>query len=293
MSTMKTKYVLITPVHNEEELIGKVIESVIKQSIQPVEWIIVNDRSTDNSRAIIDSYLEEIDFIRCIDIEDGEINSYYSRRTEVFLHGYKHISEPNYDFIGSLDADITMDADYYENILNEFSKNSNLGVASGIYMDLINDKPREVHIAETSTPGALQLFRKHCYEKIGGYIPLKYGGDDSVADVMIRMNGWESRSFKNYKVIHHRPCGTSTGYSLYKARYMQGKTDYNIGSHPLFMLAKMISRMLKEKPLIVGSIVRTIGYTTSYLLLDKRQIPVDVVKYLRKEQLARLMKIIS
>lgn len=293
MSMQNIKYILITPMHNEEELIGKVIESVIEQSIQPTEWIIVNDRSTDNSRKIIDSYIKKTKFIRCVDIGDGEINSYYSRRTEVFLHGYKQISTQNYDFIGALDADITMDSDYYENILKEFDRNIRLGVASGVYMDMIQGKPREVIISHTSTPGALQLFRKECYQKIGGYIPLKYGGDDSIADIMVRMNGWESRSFKEYKVLHHRPCGTTTGYSLYKARYIQGKTDYSIGSHPLFMIAKMISRMLKEKPLIIGSLVRTIGYLTSYIVMEKKQVPADVVKYLRKEQISRLLKLIA
>ena len=291
MSMKKNKYVLITPMHNEESLIGKVIESVINQSIQPAEWIIVNDRSTDNSKKIIEYYQKEFDFIKCVDIGDGEIQSYYSRKTKVFLHGYKLISSTDYDFIGQLDADITMDADYYENILKEFSKDNSLGVASGIYMDLINGQLREVHIAKTCTPGAIQLFRKNCYEKIGGYIPLKYGGEDSVADIMIRMHAWKSLSFSEYKVIHHRPTGTGSGSSIYKARYVQGKTDHALGSHPLFMVAKLTRRMFIEKPLIIGSMFRLMGYLISYVRREKRQIPAEVVKHLRVEQLKRLVNL--
>ena len=291
MTMQKSKYVLITPMHNEEELIGKVIESVINQNIQPVEWIIVNDRSTDNSKDIINSYQKKANFIRCIDIEDGEIESYYSRKIEVFLYGYSSILETDYDFVGQLDADITMDVDYYENIIKEFSINEKLGVASGIYLDLINCKTREAHIAETCTPGALQLFRKKCYERIGGYIPCKYGGEDSVADIMIRMNGWQSRSFKKYKVLHHRPTGTGSGSSIYKARYTQGKTDYGIGTHPLFMLAKSASRAFKERPLLLGSLLRIVGFITSYFDGEVRQVPKEAVKYLRREQLKRLFRI--
>jgi len=48
------KFVIISPVRNEEDFVEKTIESVLNQSVKPDEWIIVNDGSTDLTREIIE-----------------------------------------------------------------------------------------------------------------------------------------------------------------------------------------------------------------------------------------------
>ena len=47
MGNHSISYVLITPARNEETFIETTIQSVIKQTILPVKWVIVNDGSTD------------------------------------------------------------------------------------------------------------------------------------------------------------------------------------------------------------------------------------------------------
>ena len=56
MSTIKQKYVLITPARNEGDYIEKTIQSVISQKIKPVKWVIVSDGSTDDTVAIAQQY---------------------------------------------------------------------------------------------------------------------------------------------------------------------------------------------------------------------------------------------
>ncbi|RPI66248.1 MAG: glycosyltransferase family 2 protein, partial [Ignavibacteriales bacterium] len=43
------KYVIISPVKNEEKYISYTLESVVNQTRLPEEWIIVDDGSTDNT----------------------------------------------------------------------------------------------------------------------------------------------------------------------------------------------------------------------------------------------------
>jgi len=50
-------YVLITPARNEEAFIEKTLQSVIKQTILPAKWVIVNDGSTDATSSIVRPYL--------------------------------------------------------------------------------------------------------------------------------------------------------------------------------------------------------------------------------------------
>ena len=285
---MKTKYVLITPAHNEEKYIAKVIESVISQTIGPMRWLIVDDSSTDRTLEIIRRYEAQYDFITSLKLERKDIVSYYSQRTLGFLAGYEKIKNLEYDFIGSLDADISFEPTYYEEILEEFDKNPQLGVASGVYVDKIADRLQRILIDKMHCPGAIAVFRRQCYEMIGGYIPQKHGGDDTCAEIMARMNGWETRSFPQYQAIHFRPTGTGDGKSILQARFRQGLTEYGIATHPLFMAAKSFRRVFLEKPYFVGSIARFVGFLYAYCLRNERQLSHEVMRFVRKEQIRRL-----
>ena len=57
--------------------------------------------------------------------------------------------------------------------------------------------------------GQCQLFRRECFEEIGGYVPIKGGGIDWVAVTTARMKGWKTRSFDERVFHHHRKMGTA------------------------------------------------------------------------------------
>ena len=285
---MKIDYVIITPAFNEEENIGRLIESMLNQTILPKLWIIANDGSKDKTGEIIDSYLPKGPFIRHLRLERGDVISYYSRKTSVFIKGYESIGQDiSYDFVGSLDADVSFKPDYYENLLKEMDQNPKLGLTSGQYVYEQNGQIVKVLIDKTCVPGSLQFFRRECYERIGGYVPLKYGGDDSLATIMAGMHGWQAYSRPEFQVIQHREVG-SVGHSILRSRFRQGLTDYGVATHPLFMIFKSIRRAFLEKPYFMGSMARLAGFFSGYLRLEKRQIPDEAKRFVRKEQLKRL-----
>ena len=87
-----------------------------------------------------------------------------------------------YHFIGNLDADITFDESYYENLLEEFQKNPKLGIAGGMLFEESNGKFMPRYLSEMRyVPGGVQLFRRTCYEQVGGYLPSRWGGEDTIA----------------------------------------------------------------------------------------------------------------
>ncbi|MBN1788210.1 MAG: glycosyltransferase family 2 protein [Sedimentisphaerales bacterium] len=290
---MKKDYVLITPVHNEEDILETVIESVVSQTIPPVKWVIVDDASTDRTSDIVKKYCMNYDFITSIRLEPTQIESYYEHKTEVFLAGYAQVKDLQYSFMGNLDADIILPHDYYEKILEEFEKDSKLGIASGIYLDKIDGRLQKVLLDKNHCPGALQMFRRDCYEIIGGYKPQKYGGDDTCAEIMARMYDRHTRSFSEIQAVHLRPAGMGHKSSLFRARFYQGLTEYGIGSHPLFMMCRCLRRALLERPFITGGILRMSGFIYGYLIRVKRKVPVEVIRYVRKEQIRRLLDLIK
>jgi hypothetical protein len=202
--------------------------------------------------------------------------------------GYEIIKHIEHDFVACLDADLTLKPTYYENLLREFQQDPKLGIASGIYVNKVNDHLEKVSRDSSSTPGGLQVFYRECYESIGGYRPLLYGGEDALADIMARMHGWHTKSFSKYETIHHRLIGVRGGTSALKGKFTQGLAEYRLGTHPIFMVAKSLRRLFIEKPYICASSARFSGFLQGYLKRDGRDVSDEIKKYIRNEQLSRL-----
>lgn len=284
------KYILITPARNEESYIERTIRSVCSQTILPARWIIVSDGSTDRTDEIVEASRKEHPFIDFLRLGRDETRNFGSKARAVNT-GYGLIKRAEHDFIGNLDADVTFGGDYYENILREFGNDPRLGVAGGIICEESGGRIVEQNISGNSCAGAVQLFRRRCYEDIGGYFPMKSGGIDAVAEITARMKGWKVRTFREYKVAHHRRVGGSMGNVL-KAKYRQGARDYLIGYHPLFYLA-MCAFRAADSPFLVGSLLRLAGYGATGISGEKRQVGDDFVSYLRSEQMSRLRKTLA
>jgi hypothetical protein len=77
-----------------------------------------------------------------------------------------------------------------------------------------------------------------------------------------------------------------------QARLSGGATDYTLGNHPVFMIAKAIGR-LSQRPYVVGSAALLAGYFRLWLRRAPRVVPNHVVLFRRREQMARLRRLLS
>ena len=282
-------YVVITPAYDEAALIERTIESVLAQTIRPLKWIIVDDGSTDHTAEIVNRYAARFDFIECCHRVRQAGQTYYGSNVYAILQGYERLKDLNFDYLAVLDADVVLCPDYYEQIIRRFDTNRDLGIATGTYLEEIDGRMVEALIDRRSTPKALQVFRRACYERIGGYIPCRNGGEDTCTEIMARMNGWQTWSFPEIRVIHRRRVGKGDGGRVLRARFRQGLSDYCVATHPLFMLAKSLRRCVKEKPHLLSGLARLCGFVYGYLVREPRQIPVDARRYVRREQMKRLL----
>jgi biofilm PGA synthesis N-glycosyltransferase PgaC len=278
-------FVLITPARNEERYVRNTINSVISQTVLPKKWVIVSDGSTDGTDEIVTEYARKFDFIKLLRVEAGKQRTFGSK-VNAIKYGCEQLKDVEYDFIGNLDADVSFELNYYEKILKGFQENPKLGIAGGTVVDFHEGRFIKRGGNTNHVAGAVQLFRRECYDTIGGFASVKAGIEDTVAEVMARMTGWEVRSFPEIRVIHHRRTGTE-GQSIYSARFLMGEQDYFLGYHPLFEIAKCVYR-LKDKPYVLGSLLWMCGYFRSTLRRDTRTVSADFVRYLRRQQMREL-----
>lgn len=283
------KYVLITPAHNEESYIEKTIRSVISQTVTPVEWVIVSDRSTDDTEKIVEGYAADSPFIRLIKLPPGQGRDFASK-VGAFKAGYKSVSSGDYEYIGNLDADVSFAPDYYERVLERFEKREKLGVAGGVILELVGKKFRKQMSGLNSIAGAVQLFRRECFEQIGGFVPIKFGGEDSAAEITAKMKGWEVEAFDELEVYHHRRVSGSAG--MVKSRFRSGMMHYQLGYHPFFQIVSTVYR-LADRPYIIGSLLTLFGYFWAYFRRMDRPMGQDFIEYLSAEQVSRIRSLLT
>ena len=280
----ETTYVLVTPVRDEEATIGRTIASVVKQSILPAEWVIVSDGSTDGTDEIVRRASAEHPWIRLLRLEPRPGRSFAAvvHNTE---RGIRHLETSGYRFLGLLDSDVEFQADYFEQVMSRFHAEPKLGLAGGVVIDigLPRDRfPRN----RIDVPGAVQFFRRTCFEKIGGLVPIPEGGWDGMTCAMARMHGYETRLFTDLVVDHLKPRNIAEG-NMVRRKWQMGVRDYAAGYHPLFEAVKCVSR-LKDPPLVIGAAAWWVGYCTAVLQQRPRIVPPEVVAHIRSEQWERL-----
>ena len=189
------KYVLITPAHNEERFIGKTLESVTKQGLLPERWVIVNDGSTDGTADIVESYARHFSWIQVVNVPTRTVRN-FGAKVNAFNKGLERVESLDFDVIGNLDADLSFDEDYLKFLIGKFSEDPQLGVAGTPFTeDAGYDSAQDSFEGENHVAGGCQLFRRECFEEIGGYVPNVAGGIDWIAVTTARMKGWKTRSF--------------------------------------------------------------------------------------------------
>jgi len=274
------KYIIVSPVRNEEAFIESTIISVCNQLIKPQEWIIVNDGSKDSTCEIIKKHIIQNQWIKLINIED---RGYYYPGTgvvDVIKKGYGNITNNDWDYLVKLDCDITIEPDYFENIFHEFSDNKNLGIASGaVYLTDGKKETREK--SQFDHPwGASKIYRKECFIEINGWKAIP-GWD--LADILAaQMKGWETRCFDEYKILHHRESGSRRG-GFTSGKFLLGRFLFRYGYSFLYTLFKGIYR-IPERPFLIGGISLIVGYLVAFIKNEDKLFDKEMRKFLRKKQ---------
>ena len=280
------KYVIVTPARNEEAHIEKTLKSMVSQTILPETWVIVSDGSTDGTDEIVQRYASKynwIEFVRMPHHSDRQ----FAAKVYAFNKGYEKIKGITYDIIGNLDADISFEKDYFAFLLNKFSANPELGVAGTPFVeDGKHYDYRFTNIDHVS--GACQLFRRKCFEDIGGYVPIRAGGIDWVAVTTARMKGWKTRTFTDKTCLHHRKMGTGNTSAMI-TWLKQGQKDYFLGNHPLWEVFRTLYQMTK-KPIIIGGAFLLLGFVWAGFKRVEMPISIELMQFIRKEQMQRLKK---
>lgn len=277
------RYCMITAVRDEEAFIGQTIESVLGQTVKPLEWIIVDDGSKDQTGAVIARYAARIPWIRLVRREDRGHRS-KGGGVEAFLEVYPQLRPHDWEYLVNLDGDVTFEADYFERCFEEFRNMPKLGIGGGTVYAPMGGHWQAEQVPAFHVRGAAKIYRRECWEAIGGLWPGL--GWDTVDEVKANQLGWKTLSFANVKLLHHRLSGSLWGDWGFAV--IDGEADYIVGYLPLFFGVKCV-RHLVNSPILLRSIGMLYGYLRCLVQQTPRVKDQEFLRYLRAQQFRRLL----
>jgi glycosyltransferase involved in cell wall biosynthesis len=284
------KYVLITPSRNEEKFIQKTLDSMVTQTLLPVRWVIVDDGSTDRTGQLADDYAARYPWIEVVH-RPQHLDRSFAGKVHAFNSGFERVKSLEFEVVGNLDSDLSFDADYLKFLMQKFEENPKLGVAGTPFIENGYDSARDSFEGQNHVAGGCQLFRRKCWEDIGGYVPNRAGGIDWVAVTTARMKGWTTQSFLEKRFNHYRSLGTAERGVL-AALFSYGEKDYYLGNSPIWEIFRIVYRMLKQ-PLLFGGLAVGAGYFSAAIRRMKRAVSPELMRFHRREQMKKLKAILA
>jgi biofilm PGA synthesis N-glycosyltransferase PgaC len=280
-------YVLVTPARNEAKFIELTLKSVVAQTVHPLRWVIVSDGSTDGTDEIVERYAAENDWIELVRMPE-RTERHFAGKAYAFKAGKDRLEGLAYDVIANLDGDISFEPDYFEFLLGKMVEDPQLGVIGTPYVEKNKETFDYRFVSVEHVSGACQVFRRACYEAIGGYQPVKVGTIDCIAVISARMKGWKTRTFTEIVCQHHRLTGTAQRGPI-EAKFVMGKMDYVMGNHPLWQLFRM-AYQITRKPWVLAGVALELGYLNAYIHRVERPVSREFVSFHRKEEMQRLRR---
>ncbi|MGB7161381.1 MAG: glycosyltransferase family A protein [Tepidisphaeraceae bacterium] len=282
------RYCLITPCRDEAKYARVTLDAILRQTVQPALWVIVDDGSTDQTPQILAEYAAKAPWIKVIRRADRGDRKLGGGVIDAFYAGYDTIDPDAFDYVCKLDLDLDIPPRYFEALMERMEAEPRIGTCSGKpYMDLDGKLVSEMCGDENSV-GMIKFYRTECFKQIGGFVRMLMW--DGIDCHRCRMLGWIAVSWDDPEIrfTHLRPMGTSHK-NWWTGRVRHGVGQWFMGTGMTYMLASVLYRMTRP-PVVVGGLAMLWGYLRSGWTGQPRYGDSEFRRFLRSYQWACLLK---
>jgi hypothetical protein len=266
----RLSYAIVTPARNEAANITRLGACLTGQRQLPKLWVIVDNASTDDTAAIASALASNHHWIRVVNADPTPGKTRAEPIVQAFHAGLAELEQP-IDLVVKLDADISMDADFFVRLVNEFEQDRSLGIASGSCYEQQADRTwRQRHGTGSGVWGGCRVYRWTCLQDV---LPLeKRMGWDTLDLLKAQVRGWRTVAFLDLPFKHHRPEGVRDGPTAARwaaqgeaARYMGYRFSYlvvracyrGLGSPSAFaMIVGYLRAVVRGDPVYADDAVR-------------------------------------
>ncbi len=269
-------YAVVTAARDEKENLGRLAQCLGAQSLRPSVWVIVDNGSTDGTAPLARELAERTEWIRVLSLPGAPNPERGGPVVRAFQAGLATI-EPLPDVLVKVDADVSMDDDYFERLLGRFAANPSLGMASGSGHELAKGGWGPRHVTGGHVWGPCRGYRRACLSAV---LPLEERtGWDGIDEVKAAVRGWQTTTFADLPFRHHRRVGTRDGRRSVHWRD-QGRAAHYIGYRFSYLVMRSFFRAFRER----AALAMIWGYLEAALERQARCRDESVRAYVRRGQ---------
>jgi len=243
---------LFTAVSNESDRIDQLFHTVIRQTIRPIHWLIVDDGSTDGSQDKLAMWCEKVPWAELIrrphkhersDLAMADVFDFGLRTL-----GSRLVKTPSDDcYLAKLDADLLLAPDCLERLVLAMSEDNRIGIigpslGKAIVQaeDIRYFRADPLYLLDEPTDG-IRLYRFSCLSGIG-WLP-QQASPDAAALHAAREAGWETERLRETLAWTTRLPGLNLSWEDRGVRWASNRC-----SLPL-VLANLARQVLSERTL--------------------------------------------
>jgi glycosyltransferase involved in cell wall biosynthesis len=280
-------YAVITPLRNEAENLPRLASAVLAQTVLPAAWMIVDDGSSDGTLEIAQELARAHGWIHVekspgATERDGPLGAgRQSGRDIVAFHtGLAGLGNPPAEFVVKLDADVSLEPDYFQRVLGEFARDPLLAIAGGTCWERDRDGVwRAVRVRSSHVRGAARVWR---WQYMRDLLPLEERlGWDVVDEVQARLNGWTARSLADVPFFHHRGVGSRDGSR--REWDAQGRLAYYLGYRFPYLVGRAVRQARQDR----AAFYLVTGYVLARVRREPRHPDARIRRAVREQQRLR------
>ena len=254
------RYAVVTPVRDEAEHLARTATSMIAQTHRPERWVIVDDGSTDGTRAIAERFAAEHDWIRVVALEPRPRRARGAPIVRAFAAG-RDALDVRPEFVVKMDGDLFVPAHYYEWIASAFERAPKAGIVGGRILTWDGSSWVPDRKGAHTVGGGLKAYRTACLDEIGGL--RESMGWDGIDEYGARARGWGVYPLTELHVLHYGLRGEKQPWR--QARWEEGVATHYMGYLWRWALVRAAYRGLVERPRVAGGLALWAGFAWSRL----------------------------
>jgi glycosyltransferase involved in cell wall biosynthesis len=283
---------IISPVRNEAAHIETVIRALAAQELPPARWIVSDDRSDDDTLAILRRWEAELPWMTVVSAADAPAGPVRDRLAQAaaprnFNYGLSvsDWADGGYTHVMKLDGDIELDPSYLRVLMERFDADPTLGLAGGVIKEPLADGGyRHIEIPRIHVHGALKCYSRGCFEAIGGV--QERLGWDTIDGTYARMRGYRTHSFTDMVSIHHRPIGSADGTLRGHARH--GECAY-IAHYTTSWVGLRALKVGRRRPAVLSGLAFFYGYCRAATRRVERVPDAEYRRFTHRELRGRML----
>jgi biofilm PGA synthesis N-glycosyltransferase PgaC len=274
-------YAVITPARNEADNLERLASCLAAQTRVPRRWIIVDNGSTDEAPSIANELAAKHSWITLLEIPGEAMPVRGAPIVRAFHAGIEALDE-QVDVVVKLDADVSFDPGYFEQVMSAFAREPSLGITGGVCFEENGDGSWVAdHVTRGHVRGATRAYRWQCLQDV---LPLEGRmGWDGIDELKAQVRGWRTGSLPELRFYHHRGLGTRE--PTWAKWVIQGDMAHFMGYRPYYVMV----RSLYRAPRAPSAVAMLWGYGSAALARRPRCSDEGAIAQLRQQQSVRAL----